>query len=205
MDIQTLELENLRKLVDIDHRAQADRWHNDSEKSVGDWFLILSEEIGEIAKSINKDDGKLMLELVQAIAVAETFAIHVALDDDKPKNSDEIQIGLLCHHENLALDGAGKAAVIEDTNWWRGSHIRHETYSEDDELSLYVRICLKMPGGLTDVCLSDYVVEQSHPKYTRTWDPAMWTYEFVLNDYRYVVSHPLWSCPYHTRFTVVKS
>ena len=48
--------------------------HDDSEHDHYEWFVILSEEVGEVAKSINENDRvALISELVQVASVCKCW------------------------------------------------------------------------------------------------------------------------------------
>ena len=62
-----------RNQVELERQRQLEKW-GDQRHSHERWCLILTEEVGEVAKAILEGDGNQSItELVQVVAVIETW------------------------------------------------------------------------------------------------------------------------------------
>lgn len=69
-----MELEAIRGWIDDERARQLELWGSQEDNSDAAWYLIASEEFGEIAKAIlEKDYDNLEVEIIQTLAVLQAW------------------------------------------------------------------------------------------------------------------------------------
>ena len=81
--------DDFRWLVDLEKERQLAKWGKQTHHDL-EWFGILSEEIGEVAKALNehylndKPAGQILTELVQCAAVIESWIEDGLSKEERP-------------------------------------------------------------------------------------------------------------------------
>lgn len=68
---------DILQALDLERKAQDEKWGNQSDNSIGRWLAILVEELGEASKAfLESDYEKYRDELIQAGAVIVAMIEH---------------------------------------------------------------------------------------------------------------------------------